>query len=267
MAPVLFNLYSCLVIERWTARVSNLEDTGIYLRYKLDKKLFRRYTRNAEEMEVNECQFADDAALLATSKRGAELATTEFMLVSKDFGLTLSIPKTKVMAVGREVMADDRAPLNIGGEEIEAVNEFPYLGSKIESSGRVTLDVEKRIAQASRALRKSVLLDNHLNISRKRKIYQACVLSVLLYGSECWTPLKKNLKRLDSFYNRCVTNKQQWSERITSLELRQRWGDPETAAMKVMKHRLEWLGHLARMPDHRIPTAGYHNPAHGADPD
>lgn len=52
------------------------------------------------------------------------------------------------MAVEREVMADDRAPLNIGGEEIEAVNEFPYLGSKIESSGRVTLDVEKRIAQA-----------------------------------------------------------------------------------------------------------------------
>ena len=23
--------------------------------------------------------------------------------------------------------------------------------------------------------------------------------------------------------------------------------------MKVMKRRLEWLGHLARMPDHRIP--------------
>ena len=73
MAPVLFNLYSCLVIERWTARVSDLEDTGIYLRYKLDKKLFRRYTRNAEEMKTSECQFADDAALLATSKRGAEL--------------------------------------------------------------------------------------------------------------------------------------------------------------------------------------------------
>ena len=203
MAPVLFNLYSCLVIERWTVRVSNLENTGIYLRYKLDKKLFRRFTRNAEEMEVNECQFADDAALLATAKRGSELVTTEFMLVSKDFGLTLSISKTKVMAVGREVMAGDRAPLNIGGEEIKAVNEFPYLGLRIESSGRMMLDVEKRIAQESRAfgaLKKLVLLDKHLNISTKRKIYQACVLSVLLYGSKCWTPLKKNLKRLDSFH-------------------------------------------------------------------
>ena len=79
--------------------MSNLEDAGIYLRYKLDRKLFRQYTRNAEEIKVNECQFADDAALLATTKRGAELITTEYMLVGKDFGLTLSIPKMKVMAV------------------------------------------------------------------------------------------------------------------------------------------------------------------------
>ena len=42
MAPVLFNLYSCLVIERWSARVSSLEDVGMYLRDKLDKKLFRK---------------------------------------------------------------------------------------------------------------------------------------------------------------------------------------------------------------------------------
>ena len=104
------------------------------------------------------------------------------MLVGKDFGLTLSIPKTKVMAVGRKVMDEGRTPLNVGGEEIEAVNEFPYFGSQIESSGRMTLDVEKRIAQASKAfgaLRKPVLLDRDLNINTKRKVYQACVLYCL----------------------------------------------------------------------------------------
>lgn len=140
MAPVLFNLYSCLVIERWNARVNSLENAGIYLKYTLDKKLFRRYTRNSEELKLNDCQFADDAALLATTKRGAEMATMEYMLVAKDFGLTPSIPKTKVMAVGREVTDEDRAPLRVGTEEIEAVSEFPYLGSQIESFGRVTLD-------------------------------------------------------------------------------------------------------------------------------
>ena len=168
-----------LVIERWNARASSLEDAGIYLRYKLDRKLFRRYTRNAEEVKVNECQFADDAALLATTKRGAELITTEYMLVGKDFGLTLSIPKTKVMAVGREVAAENRTPLSVGEEEIESV-EFPYLGSQIEYSGRVMLDVETRIAQASKAfgaLRKSVLLDSDLKSSQNAKCTKpACCL-------------------------------------------------------------------------------------------
>ena len=126
----------------------------------------------------------------------------------------------------------------------------------------MTSDIAKRITQASKAfgaLKKSVFLDHDLNISTKRKVYQACVLSVLLYGSECWTPLKKDLKKMDTFHNRCVrtvlgiSNRQQWSQRLSSAELRRRWGDTETASVKVMKRRLEWLGHLARMPEERTP--------------
>ena len=115
--------------------------------------------------------------ILATSKRGAELATTEYMVVGKDFGLSLSIPKTKVMAVGKKVMTEDRIPLKVGGEETEAVSEFPYLGSQIESFGRMTLDVDKRIAQASKAfgaLRNPVFLDGDLNINTKRTAYCLC---------------------------------------------------------------------------------------------
>ena len=262
MAPVLFNLYSCLVVERWNERVRDLDGVGAYLRYKYDNKLFRRYTRNADETEVNECQFADDEALLATTKRGAELATIEYMRVAADFGLTLSIPKTKAMAVGRLVTEEDKQALDVGGAEIESVEVFQYLGSQVDHTGRATVDIEKRIAQASKvygALKKAVFQDHDLTISTKRKIYHACVLSVLLYGSECWVPLKRDLNKIDSFHNRCVrtilgvTNQQQWSQHITLFELRKRWGDKENASMKVMNRRLEWLGHLARMPDYRTP--------------
>ena len=38
-------------------------------------------------------------------------------------------------------------------------------------------------------------------------------------------------------------------------EVRRRWGDTETVAEKTQRRRLEWLGHLARMPDHRIPKS------------
>ena len=38
-------------------------------------------------------------------------------------------------------------------------------------------------------------------------------------------------------------------------EVRRRWGDEEAAAEKMRRRRLEWLGHVARMPDHRIPKS------------
>ena len=65
MAPALFNLYACLVVDCWTTRVTVLEGVGIYRRHKHDRKPFRRYMKNAEETLLTECQFADDVALLA----------------------------------------------------------------------------------------------------------------------------------------------------------------------------------------------------------
>ena len=263
MAPALFNLYSCLVVERWAARMEGTEGAGVYLRYKHDGRIFRRYTRNAQEMMLTECQFADDAALLATTRAGAVRALREYLQVAEDFGLTVSIPKTKIMAVGREVTEDDRAPLRLDDTSvIEAVSEFPYLGSTIAASGRMDSDVEKRIAQASKAfgaLRTPVFRDRDLLLRTKRNIYQACVLSVLLYASECWIPLRKHRRKLDSFHHRClrtilgISNRQQWAQRITSQEVRRRWGDPATVSEKVTARRLEWLGHLARMPESRTP--------------
>ena len=73
MAPMLFNLYSCLAVERWLAKIENVEGVVISIRYKNDKKLFRRYTRNSCE-KITECQFADDAAVFASARSSAERA-------------------------------------------------------------------------------------------------------------------------------------------------------------------------------------------------
>ena len=264
MAPVLFNLYTCLALERWLARVEGAEGVGIDVRYKYDQKLFRRYTRNANERKITECLFADDGALLASTRSGAERAALVHQQTSSDFGLTVSIPKTKHMVSGRSVEESDREPIAIEGGVIDAVDKFPYLGSLISNSGRMDVDVDRRIAQASKAfggLRKAVFSDRNLRLSTKRWVYDACVLSVLLYGAECWVPLRKHVKRLNTFHHRCIriilgiSSRQQWEERITMAEVRRRWGDEEMAGEKVRKNRLEWLGHLARMPEYRLPKS------------
>ena len=264
MAPVLFNLFMCAMMERWAERAHGNVEVGVRLHYKYDEKLFRRYERNANMRLLTECQFADDGALLASSRSGAELAIRTYQKACSNFGLTVSNSKTKHMVTGRLAEDCDRESIETDGGEIERVKEFLYLGSVMADSGRMDIDVERRISQASRAfgvLRKAVFLDKNLTLSTKRKIYQACVLSVLFYGSECWTTLKKHTKKLNTFHHRCIrtilgiSNKQQWDERISSTEVRRRWGNEETVEEKIRRRRLEWLGHVARMPDNRIPKS------------
>ena len=182
MAPALFNLYACLVTERWAARMEGVGGVGVHVRHKLDGKLFRRYLRSACESCLTECQFADDTALLATTREGAEEALQWYVEVARDFGLTVSATKTKVMVCGRQVVPSDRVAFHIDSSYIEVVEEFPYLGSVVSTSGRAEPDVEKRVAQASKAfscLRKAVFKDRDLTVRTKRSIYQACVTSVV----------------------------------------------------------------------------------------
>ena len=122
-------------------------------------------------------------------------------------------------------------------------------------------DIDRRIANASKAfgaLRRAVFKDRHLSLRTKRRVYQTCVLPVLLYGSECWMPLRRHLAQLNTFHHRCIravlgiTRKQQWERHISSQQLRSQWRDPDTVVAKT-KRRLEWLGHVARMPDYRVP--------------
>ena len=233
------------------------------LLYKLDQQLFRRSTRYASEVTVDKGEFADDVVLVASTREAAEAVGRAYVGVTRMLGLTVSLPKTKFMVVGCGVTDEDRRPLPLKDDgTVECVGQFPYLGSLITESGRSHEEVDRRIANASKAfgtLRRAVFKDSNLSVKTKRSVYNACVMSVLLYGSECWVPLRRDLKRLNSFHHRCVrtvlgiTNQRQWEERISSVVVREQWGDVETIETKLMKRRLEWLGHFARMKDDRLP--------------
>ena len=97
--------------------------------------------------------------------------------VAGDLGLTVSIPKTKIMACGRLVQPGDEGPIRIDDDNcVESVSEFQYLGSMVERSGRVDTDVERRVMQASRAfgcLRRAVFKDRDLTVRTKRNSTQA----------------------------------------------------------------------------------------------
>ena len=113
--------------------------------------------------------------------------------------LTVSIEKTKGMAVGNSLTEEDVAPVQEEGGEIEMVEQFSYLGSVISKDGDVMEDVKCRIAKASKAfgcLRGSIFNSPLLSIPTKRAMYRATVLSVLMYGADTWTLKAEHVRRL-----------------------------------------------------------------------
>ena len=158
------------------------------------------------------------------------------------------------------------------------MTEFKYLGSVVEAHGEVLKDVEDKIARASRAfgaLCRPVFQDNNLSLKTKRMVYRAVVMGVLLYGAEAWVNKRAVTRKLEAFNNKClrrilgITKAQQRIGRITSAEVRRRFGVEEVLEDVVVAKRLRWAGHVARMDDCRLPKKllfGWlpqRRPAHG----
>ena len=80
--------------ERWLDRVKKEEGVGTVLMY------IRWISNSSEDLPGMRVMFADDAALLASTREAAGIAVRVYMEVDKSFGLTLSFEKTKFMVVG-----------------------------------------------------------------------------------------------------------------------------------------------------------------------
>ena len=84
------------------------------------------------------------------------------------------------------------------------------------------------------------------------------VLSVLLYGSEPWALTQRLRDKLRGFHRSCVRRMcrvNMWhvqEYRITAQALEQRLGISSFETYLV-RRRLRWLGHVRRMPWHRLP--------------
>ena len=102
-------------------------------------------TRKPLSFEITELLFADDGVIVCCTRQDMEEAAGVFDEVAAEFGLTVSVVKTKLPVAGSE---SDLAPLYIHGQLVEQVQCFKYLGSFVDASGSVVLDVQDKIGRA-----------------------------------------------------------------------------------------------------------------------
>ena len=129
---------------------------------------------------------------------------------------------------------------------------FRYLQSEYSSNDHY---LDARTASASSAfakLKPLVFKNKNISIEAKRAAYVACVLTILMYGSECWALTKRMRAKLATFHNMAARMIYgcQWrhvrEQHITTVTVLKETGLRHIDTY-LERRRIRWAGHVARM--------------------
>ena len=114
---------------------------------------------------------------------------------SEKTDLKLNIQKTKIVA------SNPNASWQIEGEKVEAVTDFPFLGSKITVDGDCSHEIKRYLLLGRKAMTNpdSILKSRDIVWLTKSYIVKAMVFPVVMYACESWTIKKAECQRIDAF--------------------------------------------------------------------
>ena len=168
-------------------------------------------------------------------------------------GLIINTTKTEILSTP----SPDAPTFSISGNQLKHSENFTYFGSNLSFSGDLANEIQRRINLASLAfgrLSKRVFGNQNLTIHTKIVVYNALVISTILYGCETWVPYRRHIRLQESFHIRRLQLilGLRWWHKVTQSEIRSRAGIPTIESM-LLHRQLLWLGHVIRMPHCRLP--------------
>ena len=137
----------------------------------------------------------------------------------------------------------------LGGQSLEIVKNFCYLGDMVGQAGGCSDAVSTRVRSAWGKFRDllPILTNRGIALKTRGHVYNAAVRSVLLYGSQTWPLTNEDCNRLTRNDNSMV----RWicsaklADRRPTKELQKLLGI-STLSEVCRSNRLRWYGHLER---------------------
>ena len=107
----------------------------------------------------------------------------------------INIQKTKIMASG------PITSWQIGGETVETVSDFIFLGSKITADGDCSHEIKRHLLLGRKVMTNldSIFKSRDITLPTKVRLVKAMVFPVFMYGCESWTIKKAERRRIDTF--------------------------------------------------------------------
>ena len=130
--------------------------------------------------------YADDTVLFGASAKDLQHSLSVFKDVCKEWHLTVNVLKTKVLIFSNS--KHKTYNFQFGGQNIDTVNEYEYLGIYLSKSGSFKVAKQHMAVQANKTLfallKKSKALGLPFDI--QLDLFDKTVKPILLYGAELW---------------------------------------------------------------------------------
>ena len=129
---------------------------------------------------INNLRYTNDTTLMA--EREEELKRLLMKEESEKAGLKLNIQE-KIMA------SSPITSWQIGGETMEMVRNFIFLGSKITEDGYYSHEIKRYLVLGRKAMTnlESILKNRDIILHTEVYLVKAMIFSVFMYGCESWT--------------------------------------------------------------------------------
>ena len=179
--------------------------------------------------------------------------TSELSNQATDLGLQFNVKKTKIMEVGKDWSGEG---ISINGEDIEIVKDFCYLGSFISDNSNCDKEILLRLVKVNSIFGRlgKIWANKGLSNVNKFRLYEALVLSTLIYGLETWPMTGAKMKRIEAAHHKWHRKilRINWKEMVTEMSVRALSGQMKLY-ITLRQRRLRWLGHVHCMDAERIP--------------
>ena len=122
---------------------------------------------------TNNLRYADDTTVMAESKEELKSLLMKMREESETSGLKLNLQKTKIMA------SSPITSWEIGGETVETVSDFIFLGSIITADGDCSQEIKKHLLLGRKAMTNldSILKSRDITLPTKVCLVKAIVFS------------------------------------------------------------------------------------------
>ncbi|VDP09953.1 unnamed protein product [Schistosoma margrebowiei] len=174
-----------------------------------------------------------------------QIKTAIVAAVCASVGLNIYKGETRVLKYNTE----NSSAVTLGGETLEDVESFTYLGSIIDEQGDSDADVKGGIGKARVTFLqlKNMWNSKQLSTNIKVGIFNTNVEAVLLYGAEIRRTTTTTIKKVQVFINGCLRKilNIHWPDTISNILLWERTNQL-TDEEEIRKIRWKWIGHTLR---------------------